>query len=448
MVTPTANVVAALDEHPQRRFLTAELNARPHQSIEGPARICQLVFINGEQSEKMERSTLLQLCAHFGVAPPPMGASYYVGDMGPFQLRWERHTEFSTYRFTQTGPVDHPFSPLPLDDAPFDLLAQTPGKLIAACAVALKPAGDSWKPGRASLQPERAASFFTSDAPAAIEASGGDAEVYGDFTIDELGFTRFMVYDRGMRPRQSGRIVQRLLEIDAYRSVAMLGLPPAKDASRDVSRIDRKLAEIIKAMQDEDDDEGAADRRLLTDLTGLAADVEAMSSDTAYRFGATRAYHALVKKRMTELRENRLPGYQPFSLFLERRLDPAAATCESVAARIESLSVRVSRATALLRTRVDMKLEQQNRNLLKSMNRRAELQLRLQETVEGLSIAAITYYVVSLIGYMVKAGKSYGWPLSPELSMGLAAPIVAIILFVASRRMKKALAKEEAAGEP
>lgn len=444
MATPIANVVAALEEHPQRRALTAELNARPHQPIEGPARICQLVFKNGENSDKLERSALLELCAHFQVAPPPIGSQYYASDMGPFQLRWERHTEFSTYRFTQTGPVDHPFHPLPLDDAPFDLLAQTPGELIAACVVALKPAPDAWKPGHPSLSPERAAQFFSSDAIAAIEASGALAEIYADFTIDALGFTRFKIYDRGMRPRQAGRVVQRVLEIDTYRSMAMLGYPVARERGKDVTRIDRKLADIIASMQADDDQEGAGDRQLLTDLTALAADVERLSTETAYRFGATRAYHALVKKRMQELREQRLPGFQPLQQFLERRLDPAAATCDSVAGRIESLSVRVNRATSLLRTRVDMKLEEQNRNLLKSMDRRAKLQLRLQETVEGLSIAAITYYVVSLIGYVTKAARPFGWPFEPELTMGVAAPVVALAMFFAGRRIRRRLAKEEA----
>ena len=443
MATPSANVVAALEEHPQRRFLNAELNARPHQPIDGPARICQLVFLNGELSDKLERSTLLQLCAHFGVSAPGMGSGYHVVDMGPFVLRWERHTEFSTYRFTQTGPVDHPFQPLPIADAPFDLLSQTPGQLIAACVIALKLAPDNWVMGKASLTPERAEQFFTYEAPAAAEASGGMAEIYGDFAIDDLGFTRFKIYDRGMRPRQAGRVVQRLLEIETYRSVAMLGFPVARDSGREASRIDRKLSDLIERMRRNDDDDVGAEREMLNDLTGLAADVEKMSGETAYRFGATTAYHALVKKRLAELREERLPGYQPFGQFLERRLDPAAATCQSVSSRIESLSVRVNRATALLRTRVDMKLEEQNRDLLKSMDRRAKLQLRLQETVEGLSIAAITYYLVSLIGYVVKAAKPYGWPVSPDLTMGIAAPVIAIGLFMASRRMRRAIAKAE-----
>ena len=47
-------------------------------------------------------------------------------------------------------------------------------------------------------------------------------------------------------------------------------------------------------------------------------------------------------------------------------------------------------------------------NLLGAMNRRQQLQLRLQATVEGLSVAAITYYIVGLVGYAAKGLKEGG----------------------------------------
>ncbi len=56
-----------------------------------------------------------------------------------------------------------------------------------------------------------------------------------------------------------------------------------------------------------------------------------------------------------------------------------------------------------------MALEAQNQTLLASMDRRARLQLRLQQTVEGLSVAAICYYVVGLaLGCAARAGGRPG----------------------------------------
>jgi uncharacterized membrane-anchored protein len=83
--------------------------------------------------------------------------------------------------------------------------------------------------------------------------------------------------------------------------------------------------------------------------------------------------------------------------------------------------------------------ERQNRQLLASMDRRARLQLRLQETVEGLSIAAITYYVVGLVGYAAKALKAAGTPVDAELASGIAIPIVAVLAALGVRYVRRTI---------
>ena len=115
---------------------------------------------------------------------------------------------------------------------------------------------------------------------------------------------------------------------------------------------------------------------------------------------------------------------------------PATRTCESIAARIDDLSEKLSRATMLLRARVDVELESQNRDLLEAMNRRARQQLRLQQTVEGLSVAAVSYYVVGLVGYLVKGGEKAGLPINPVLATALAVPVVIMIVSLIVRRIR------------
>ena len=172
---------------------------------------------------------------------------------------------------------------------------------------------------------------------------------------------------------------------------------------------------------DEADEPGLLDR-----LTRLEAEIENRQSETRYRFSAADAYHELVQRRIEELREQRIQGLQTFREFTERRLAPAMNTCRSVAARQESLSQRVSRATRLLSTRVDLTRERQNQVLLESMDRRARLQLRLQSTVEGLSVAAVTYYVVGLIGHAAEAHAGGRPAREPGPGDGAEHPLVAV----------------------
>jgi uncharacterized membrane-anchored protein len=121
---------------------------------------------------------------------------------------------------------------------------------------------------------------------------------------------------------------------------------------------------------------------------------------------------------------------------------PAIQTCDAVAARQEELSRRVARATQLLSTRVAVARERQSQQVLQSMDRRAKLQLRLQETVEGLSVAAVTYYAVGLIGYLAKALAEMGLPISPAVIMGISIPIIAGLVWYGVRRVRQAVAAD------
>jgi uncharacterized membrane-anchored protein len=169
----------------------------------------------------------------------------------------------------------------------------------------------------------------------------------------------------------------------------------------------------------------------------LATEVENCFSLTHFRFGAADAYYKLVERRISALREQRIQGIQTFGEFIAVRLEPALNTCQTSANRLSALSERIANAGQLLRTRVDISLERQNQKLLASMNRRAQLQLRLQETVEGLSVVAISYYSLGLLGYAAKALKSFGWEINPEKLTGVAIPAVLLIVTLGVRHIRK-----------
>ena len=232
-----------------------------------------------------------------------------------------------------------------------------------------------------------------------------------------------------------GRVTQRLLELETYRLMALRGLPVAKQLGPMLSEAEAALSEITGRMERK----ATTDAELLDTLVALAARVERETSEHMYRFSATAAYHALVTQRIAELREKAIPGTQTIGEFMQRRLSPAMSTVAATSQRLASLSERISRTSALLRTRVDIATEAQNQQLLEKLTKGQELQLRLQSTVEGLSIAAISYYVVSLLLYGAKALKAYGWPINPELAAGALVPVVLWAVWQTTRRVHASL---------
>jgi uncharacterized membrane-anchored protein len=170
--------------------------------------------------------------------------------------------------------------------------------------------------------------------------------------------------------------------------------------------------------------------------------VESQYAATHSRFSASQAYFELVDRRVADIGESRLPGLQTLGEFIQRRLTPARSTCEWAARRQDALSQRVSRVSNLLRTRVEIEQQESNQALLGAMNRRQALQLKLQATVEGLSVAAITYYIVGLVSYLAKGGKALGWPWSAEGTAAAAIPVVAVAVWASLRRMHQRLHRD------
>lgn len=416
-------------EHSLRYALSNEFHARPFALLAPPERASHFAMLSDVSDEAAVREHLLALCERYDVAHPAEGAKHFSADFGPFRLKWERHTEFTTYTFFRQGAFDDPFAKPVAGLVPAQWLGELPGELLVATHVAVA-ARDAPAPSADEL-----GRWFVAESLCGSRPTGGAAVFWTDFQIHEDGFGRILVHDLSMGPRQAGRLVQRLLEIETYRSMAMLALPLAREVDPKVTAIEQGLAELLARLRDVETVED--ERQLLDRLTRLSAEIEEISAKTAFRFSAASAYYALVEARVAKLREQRAEALQPISEFIERRLAPAMRTCDSIAARQEVLAERAARAANLLRTRVDIALEGQNRDLLKSMDRRARVQLRLQQTVEGLSVVAISYYVVSLVGYVAEAANEAGAALDVGLVRGLSIPVVALVAWLVVRRIRR-----------
>jgi uncharacterized membrane-anchored protein len=341
---------------------------------------------------------------------------------GPGTLRWEQHTEFSTWFWD--GPLPEKFGgEVPVH--PFGDGFRPPGSLISGIRLELRPDG----PGI-----ENAIAQFDQASLCYSEVKNGQARIYTDFRQNGDGLTQILVVDRGLTPLGTGALVQRLLEIETYRTLAMLGLPLAQTLSPDIRRIEDGLTGITQRMRG---DQRADADQVLGEITRLAADLEANAAVALYRFGASRAYYGIVRERIATLAETPVPGYEHLGSFLERRLAPAMRTCQSIEERQANLSRKLTRANGLVRSWIDVELERQNGALLQAMNKRAELQLRLQQTVEGLSVAAISYYVVGLFGYLVKAIVHDGDTVEPALLTGAFVPVAIFGVWYVVRRIKR-----------
>ena len=428
--------------HPQRFQLTNEVHARPYASIYIPARASHLAILLDAEQKLEDRLALSALCERYLIPPPPPDADHFNGDFGSFQLRWELHGEFSTYTFYTSGDCLNPFAETALRSVPDAWLKSLPGQVIVAVHAGMMCCKykDKPKEERQPINLDAISPMFEGNTLIGSEVAGGVASALTDFRIHADGFSRLLVIDHNIySSRQAGRLLQRLFEIEVYRMMALLAFPMARKMLPELNKRDQRLLDITTAMSNNGDPSV-----LLEKLTALATEVENSLSSSHFRLGAAQAYIELVNKRIKDLREVRIQGLQTFREFMDRRLVPAMNTCKSVNKRQNTLSKRIAQAGQLLRTRVDITLERQNQALLESMDRRAKLQLRLQETVEGLSVAAVTYYLVSLVGYLAKAAKTAGMPIKPELVIGVAIPIVAGILILGVRWIRKKVEKAQA----
>jgi uncharacterized membrane-anchored protein len=423
-------MIQNLPLHPDRDLLAGELHARPPLPLLTPVTISRLALMREPGADRGASVAHLEmLCRRYGVTPPAPGADFVLAEFGRFTLRYERHTEFDGWTFLRPGatpnPAD-PFAETAIEAVPTDWLAALPGRTVVAAHLAcVRTEGEDEPPPPGC---------FVTDNLAGASIAAGAATAWTDFRPGADGFTRILLQDHGMAPGLAGRVAQALWEVETYRLLALLALPQARACSAELGRASVALAEIAARLPTLRELE--AERGALGELTGLATMIERLAAETADRFSASRAYHTLVGRRLQSLREVRLGATPTLAEYLERRLDPAIATVEATGARIATLSTRCARAVDLLRAQVAVAQEAQTQKLLGAMAETSRAQLRLQETVEGLSVAGISYYVLSLLGYVL---KPLPWPrigVAGEAVLALLVPLVAALVWIRMRRRR------------
>ncbi len=409
--------------HVDRDRLLAEAHARPSTPAKAPLLAARIATISGEGGVVADRAHMAALCRKIGAAEPGPDARWCILDAGAWRLRWERHTEISTWTMLRPNLEGDraDFSATALDLAPQDWLAGLPGDVLGAAHIALVRA-----------PPETM--VFADEDLIASEVAGGAIQAFTDFRAGPDGFTRFILVQNHGGAVLAGRVLQQLFEIETYRLLAMLAFPRAIASAEPIARLEADAA--VAAIQVAEQGGVDADRQLLARLAVLAGQAEALAGATSFRFSGSRAYHGLVQERIGQLNERSVGDRPTIGEFMERRLAPAMRTCEATAERQRAVIDRIARTTQMLNTRVEVAAEAINLGLLESMDRRARLQLRIQETVEGLSAAAISYYALALLKLVIEGVAEVRRDINPTLATGLAAPIVIFMVWLFLRNIR------------
>ncbi|HKL68290.1 DUF3422 domain-containing protein [Salibaculum sp.] len=425
--------MTGIQEHPLRFAVANELHARPFPQAEAPCRAAFLALKPARNAARRDRDAdldhLKALLDRYAAPHPEEGATHYFGKIGKYHLKWESHTEFVTYTIFGDGLSETPFEARTFAVFPEDWLEAAPGVRVTSALIRVEV-----QEGDDGIR-EKLADWFVPESLAVSRVLDDAAVIGADFRIDPAGHMRFAVFSRPRTgARRVGRVIQRLCEIETYKAMAMIGFFRSKELSGKLTRLDERLSALTGELSGEGPGDTESTLRQLLQVSG---ELEDLSTAASFRFGATGAYETIVNQRLQVLRETRFNGRQTFAEFMMRRFDPAMRTVASTRGRLEAMSARALRSSDLLRTRVDVQLSRENKVLLESMDRRADLQLRLQKTVEGLSVVAISYYAVNLVLNLTgPLGLQLGLD-KPLQAAVVTPPVLLAVWFLVSRIRKK-----------
>ncbi|TXI00224.1 MAG: DUF3422 family protein [Rhizobium sp.] len=395
----------------------AELHARPSIYFEGPA------FV--------EHVALMPLnSAEFARGLPSASEE---DDASPaVRTQVEYHTEFVTV--TRVTPIDGEVRDWPATTTTTSDFAAIAGlsSVQLICRMGILVTGKA----PAELGPILKDLGFGDTAASSI--AGGAAQVCSDFRVRPDHTSRIILFNNELNSYRLGRMVRRIYEIETYRAMALLGLPEARWLAPRLGEFDAKLVELTNRNLSTSTSEHKA---LLDEISSLSAHVISAAAETRNRFGATVAYAKIVEERIAELREHHVPGFQRFGIFVARRFKPAVRTCAATAIRLEQLSHATMHLIDLLQTRIQVEIEYQNAIQIQAMADRAATQVKIQRAVEGLSIIAISYYLLSLLKTVFETLDHAGYHLSPVVML-ISIPIVILAVFLAVLRVKHALTAE------
>lgn len=396
--------IPLFEQHADRTDIQAEVHARPPLSID-------------MEEAEVWHWVIMENPAQPETWPPGIDPNkrHQVMPLTDGLLRFERHTEFVSLTFLgQKRP-----SPDTLR-----LIGTCSGRQLAGSRVLIRPEFD-----------QSCHDLFTGDRLYGGSSVTEGIQVATDFQVGADAMVNYVVTGFFIDPATRGLTVKWIMEMEMYRMAALLGLPEIRRATTELGALEHAAAEATRDLSEADDDNlGQA----ITSIADILSRVAVLRESLRYRIAASRAYNGVVEARLESLAEQRFNERRTLKAFVDSRLTPAISTINAFDARLNQLDVAVRQTMSLARTRLDFVNQEQSAKLLMSMETRARQQVHLAQAVEGLSVAAITYYAVGLIGYILKGipGDSLIGIYDPVI-VAVSIPTIAILVWRATRAARK-----------
>lgn len=412
-------------EHPYRDAVLTELHARPVELVAPNMRVRRLVLAVPTRSGAMGAaiSQFRDFALAKGYSLQDESGRQYQFTTPERVVSWEFHTEFITITWYSA-----------LDDGqnwPDDigLEAVSEAELVGAMRVDMmdEPA-----------LPERVLPSFNPTSLCLVAIEYGNAQLAADFVPDADKFIRFEFAAGKLSPLRRAITLRRILEVETYRTMALLALPLARQTGPALRAVEMELTDVMADLSGiETTDEVQERLKKLHDLSVRSGQI---SERLNYRFAAAYAYGAILRRRLEKLREETLGQGSSLSSFIGNRVEPALATCEAMDKRLTVLSQKLERAVELLNVRISLDMQIQNKSVLETIAETARSQFRLQHTVEGLSTIAITYYLIGILGYALAGPlEATGW--SKTLVISILSPLALIAVFFGLRAIRRGFEK-------
>lgn len=415
-----------IKQHPLREAILEEVHARPYKPLTTPSAILQQAFLcRPSSSAQNDMAAFWQWCINQNISPPETGSRHHTTFLDGVRVTWERHTEFVTLTWDCKYSATAQKKLWQLSAGHAENMMANKHTLISAARVNLLKCKDK------NQYPSLAGYEKNSLCMSSVKTDR--AIIIVDFCQDQFGATKYTVHNRGLGAKNCGILIQRLLEIETYRVMSLYGFERIKEIMPKIGSVEQQLVHLTSQINNKSDLETT--RETLNEISDIAADLANVSASSQYRFSATKAYYSLVNARLKRINETRIPNYSSIEEFLAKRLAPAMRTVENVESRIDAAGDKLDRSAGLLRTKVEIQMQVQSHAVLDTMNERALMQYRLQSTVEGLSIAAVSYYVVGLLSYMAK-GLGVDSVISPAKLTALFVPVAILTVWFIVRRIR------------
>ena len=415
-------------EHRLRQQVVQEMHLRRWPALTAPSQVVQILRLVDAPARMAEREAMAHL-PHGWVLEDSDNSRHHSGTAGVARFVLEQHSEASALTLILPGLAD----PMPTE-----MLAWAeamPGEVIRATRITIvadEATAEQILPSMACSEPELVSCH--------IGPQAGQMRIWTDFRLRKDRYGRLLVAANGMSPPDLSRAVQRVQELGNYRNLALLGLPMAQGCWARLDAVEAAMGTLAGDVARPD----ITDDALLDRVSAQSLELMAITTTSGYRMSATAAYAQIVEERLAELAPRPIAGFLSLGDFTQRRLLPAVRTCAAHVRRETELGARADRFAALLRTRIETRIENQNARLLQSIEASAVMQLRLQQLVEGLSVVALSYYCVGLLGYVLKGAEDVFPKVPAPALLGVITPLVVFAVWRGVHHLKARLLGEHA----